>query len=219
MTESRSLAAQFAAQSAAMTGVSDRFNRLKHARSDRSNCESANLQSVPLPPVPSARHSRRRISRVETRTRPHAPPKMRSSTQLDTADYCRCRLQIVRESRTKIVVMHLVRFFLHLNCHALSRRFRRCRSPTNPIRHSFPPFVSLLCSMPPMQPSTSQSSPNAFAGIALDATDRETLLKAKSKQRFTVTSNLKIRSFLADAELFLTLCSRPRDRWGYFVLA
>ena len=32
-------------------------------------------------------------------------------------------------------------------------------------------------------------------------------------------SGSKIRAFLADAELFLTLCSRPRDQWLYFVLA
>ena len=73
--------------------------------------------------------------------------------------------------------------------------------------------------MLPMLPSTSQSSPNAVAGIAWDATDRETLLKVGSRQRFTETLNIKIRAFRADAELFLTLCSLPRDRWGYFVLA
>ena len=47
----------------------------------------------------------------------------------------------------------------------------------------------------------------------------ETLLKAASRPRFTETSGIKIRAFLADADLFLTLCSRPRDRWGFFVLA
>ena len=72
--------------------------------------------------------------------------------------------------------------------------------------------------MPPMLPSTSQSSPNDVAEIAWDATDRETLLKAGSIQRF-IETGIKMRGFLADAELFLTLCSRPRDSWGYFVLA
>ena len=70
-----------------------------------------------------------------------------------------------------------------------------------------------------MLPYTSQSSPNAVAGIAWDATERETLLKAGLSQRFTETSGIKIRTFLADAELFLTLCSRLRDRWGFFALA
>ena len=82
-----------------------------------------------------------------------------------------------------------------------------------------PPSVSLPCSMPSMLPSTSQSYPNAVAGIAWVATDRETLLKAASRQRFTEKSGIKIRAFLADGELFLTLCNRPRDRWGFFVHA
>ena len=96
--------------------------------------------------------------------------------------------------------------------------------PSLPFAHESymslaPPSVSLPCSMPSMLLSTSQSYPNAVAGIDLDATDRETLLKAASIQRFTETSGIKIRAFLADAELFLTYCSRPRDRWGFFVLA
>ena len=70
-----------------------------------------------------------------------------------------------------------------------------------------------------MLPSTSQSDLNAVARIAWDATDRETLLKAASRQRFTETSVIKISAFLADAELFLTHCSRPQDRWNLFVLA
>ena len=81
-----------------------------------------------------------------------------------------------------------------------------------------PPSVSLPCSMPSMLLSTSQSYPNAVAGIAWDATDRKTLLKDASRQRFTETSSIKICACLADAELVLTLCSRPRNRWGFFVL-
>ena len=50
LTESRSLAAHFAAQSAAMTAVSDRLSRLENSRSDRGDRESADLRSVPLPP-------------------------------------------------------------------------------------------------------------------------------------------------------------------------
>ena len=49
---SSELASQDAAQSAAITDVSDRVNRLERSRSDRSDRESANLQSVPLPPSP-----------------------------------------------------------------------------------------------------------------------------------------------------------------------
>ena len=73
--------------------------------------------------------------------------------------------------------------------------------------------------MPSMLLSTSQSYPNAVAGIAWDVTDRETLLKVASRQRFTETSAIKIRAFVSDAKLFFMLCSHPRDRWGSFVLA
>ena len=66
------LASRDAAQSVAITAVSNCLNRLESSRSDRSDREFANLQSVPLP-FPPVRHSRRRISRVETRSRPHAP--------------------------------------------------------------------------------------------------------------------------------------------------
>ena len=98
------------------------------------------------------------------------------------------------------------------------RRFRHCRSCTNPTRHSLS-RLSLPCSIPSMLPSTFQSYPNAVAGIAWDATDRETPLKAASRQRFTDTSAIKIRAILANAELFLTRCSRPRDLWVFFVFA
>ena len=63
------------------------------------------------------------------------------------------------------------------------------------------------------------SSIGAAANGKWDAAGREMLLKASSRQRFTETSGLKICSFLADAELFVTLCDRPCDRWGFFVLS
>ena len=73
--------------------------------------------------------------------------------------------------------------------------------------------------MQPMLPSASQSTPNAAAEVAWDAADQDTLLKAVSRKRFTEVFGNKIRAFLADAELFLTLYSRFRDRLGYVVLA
>ena len=96
--------------------------------------------------------------------------------------------------------------------------------PSLPFAHESytslaPPSVSLPCSMPLMLLSTSQSYSNAVARIAWNATDQKTLLKAASRQRFTETWGIEICAFLADAELFLTLCSHPRDRWGFFVLA
>ena len=56
------------------------------------------------------------------------------------------------------------------------------------------------------------------ADLVWEPADRDTLLKASSRQRFTEASGFKICSFLPDAELFLTLCNRPRDRLGFFIL-
>ena len=41
--------------------------------------------------------------------------------------------------------------------------------------------------------------------IVWESADRETLLKASSRQRYTEALGLKIRSFLSDSNLFLTL--------------
>ena len=49
--------------------------------------------------------------------------------------------------------------------------------------------------------------------------DREPLVKSNSRQRDTEASGAKIRSFLADTELYLSLCKRPGEKWGYFVLS
>jgi hypothetical protein len=68
------------------------------------------------------------------------------------------------------------------------------------------------------RPSAVEQSHDAET-LEWDAADRETLLKAASRPRFIESSGVKIRSFLADAELFLTLCNRPRSRWAYFVLS
>ena len=90
-------------------------------------------------------------------------------------------------------------------------------TPQNaPILVSVPPVFPAPISSLTAQP---QSSAVSAAKIAWDAADRETLLKASSRQRYTETSGFKIRAFLTEAELLLTLCSRPRDRWGFFVLS
>ena len=55
--------------------------------------------------------------------------------------------------------------------------------------------------------------------IVWESADRETLFKASSQQRNMEDSGRKIRSFLSDSELFLTLCNQPRDPWGFFIYA
>ena len=71
-----------------------------------------------------------------------------------------------------------------------------------------------LSALPPAQLPASTQAPVAEANFVW-----ETLLKASSRQRVSKSSGMKVRDLLADAELFLTLCNRPRDRWGYFVLS
>ena len=66
--------------------------------------------------------------------------------------------------------------------------------------------------------SRSRTGSYSTADLVWETADRDTLLKASSWKRFTEASGLKICSFLADAELFLTICNRPRDRWGFFIL-
>ena len=65
------LASRDAAQSAEITAVSDSVNRLERSRSDRSDRESVNLQSVPLPALQPATVVVE--SRESRRDRPHAP--------------------------------------------------------------------------------------------------------------------------------------------------
>ena len=187
-----------AADSRALAAFSDHLGRLERSRVDRGDSEGTEPQlSASAAPQLS---SRRRQSRVETKSLSHAP--RRCSPRPD--EILRTTANSVRESlesRTGTAVMHLVRF-LPPDRHAGSaatvlpqthaaftslppppltqplpsirqwlHRCRRCRSLTNPIRHSPTPSVSLPCSMLP----PSQSYPNAVAGIVWDATDRETL--------------------------------------------
>ena len=75
----------------------------------------------------------------------------------------------------------------------------------------------------PVQPQASAAvlNPNVLtpADIVWESADRETLLNAFSRQRYTKASGFKICSFVSDYELFLTFCNRPRDSWGFFILA
>ena len=242
---SSELASRDAAQFAAITAVSDRLNRLEHSRSDRSDHESANLQSVPMTPSPP-----QSSSNLTSRDRVHTPLE---NAVLVPMRYCGL-LPVPSASHSRESDWNRRDasrpFFLPPDRHAgfvatalppphagfpslppppipqtlPSHSLVPSPMPSLPFAHESypsldPPSVSLPCSMPSMLPYTSQSYPISVTGISWDATDRETLLKAASRQRFTETSGIKIRAFLADAELLLTLCSCPRDRWDFFVLA
>lgn len=77
----------------------------------------------------------------------------------------------------------------------------------------------------PVHPSPSPSAPVPSSASLLpapadcDPDDRETILKSASRPRFTESSGMKMRAFLEDAELFLSLRGCPRTSWSYFVLS
>ena len=196
---SSELASRDAAQSAAITAVSDRLNRLERSRSDRSDREYANLQSVPLPFQPATVVVE---SRESKRNQAHTPPE---DTVLDPMRYCGLLpAPIASRSRESNWDRRDASrpFFLFLDRHASFdatvvpppyAAFSRLPPPLLPQplpSHSSaplpmpslpfanelypslaPPSVSQPCSMPSTLPSTSQSYPNAVAGIAWDATD------------------------------------------------
>ena len=47
--------------------------------------------------------------------------------------------------------------------------------------------------------------------------DRDLLLKSANRPRYTESSGVRIRAFVEEAENFLEMCGRPRDRWARFV--
>ena len=126
-----------------MTAVSEGVNRLKHWRSNRSDRDSAKLQSVPLSPHPATVVVESRESR---RDRAHTPPEDAVQDQMRYYGLLPCRYRIVCESRTGTVVMHFVRFSCLPIATLFPRRFCRFRSRTNTIRYSLTPvcFAAVL---------------------------------------------------------------------------
>ena len=59
------------------------------------------------------------------------------------------------------------------------------------------------------------------AELAADWDDKNTstLLKLSSRARFSEASGNKIMGFGADLELYLRVCARPVQHWGYFFMA
>ena len=52
-----------------------------------------------------------------------------------------------------------------------------------------------------------------------DPDDLDLLLKSTNRPQFTETSGVRIRAFLENAENFLQMCGRPRDRWARFIIS
>ena len=51
-----------------------------------------------------------------------------------------------------------------------------------------------------------------------DPDDRDLLLKFANRYWFTESFGIRIRAFLEDAENFLKMCGRPRNRWARFII-
>ena len=67
--------------------------------------------------------------------------------------------------------------------------------------------------------SSTTTSPLPLQKPAWDEKDRDLLLKSANRPRFTEQSGVRIRAFVEDAENFLEMCGRPRDRWSRFILS
>ena len=75
--------------------------------------------------------------------------------------------------------------------------------------HAAPPPPALRTPTPRLAPP-----PPAW-----DEKDRDLLLKSANRQRYIETSGIRIRAFVEEAENFLEMCGRPRDRWSRFILS
>ena len=73
------------------------------------------------------------------------------------------------------------------------------------------PFVPVPLALPTFM----QSVPLA---ADWDEEDRNTLMAFNRRPLFLETSGNKIRSFIADLELYLQMFKRPVHHWGYFLL-
>ena len=45
------------------------------------------------------------------------------------------------------------------------------------------------------------------------------MLKSANRTHYTESSGIRIRAFVEDAENFLEMCGRPRDRWARFIIS
>ena len=52
-----------------------------------------------------------------------------------------------------------------------------------------------------------------------DHDDLDLLLRSANRTHYTESSGIRIRAFVEDAENFLEMCGRPRDRWARFIIS
>ena len=70
---------------------------------------------------------------------------------------------------------------------------------------------------PPAAPATTNPPPPS-ARPEWDPDYRDLLLKSANRPRYTESSGVRIRAFLEDAENFLDMCKRLRERWARFII-
>ena len=71
---------------------------------------------------------------------------------------------------------------------------------------------------PPAAPATTNPPPSSERS-QWDPNDRDLLLKSANRLQFTEASGVRSRSFFKNAENFLDMCGRPRDRWDRFIIS
>ena len=67
--------------------------------------------------------------------------------------------------------------------------------------------------------ATNPLPPPPSARPEWDPDDHDLLLKSTNRPWFTESFGVRIRAFLEDAENFLDICGRPRDRWARFIIS
>ena len=68
------------------------------------------------------------------------------------------------------------------------------------------------------QPALPVWAQSAELAADWDEKDANTLLKFSSRPRFCESAGNKIKGFVAELKLYLRMCGRPVNRWGYFLM-
>ena len=101
-------------------------------------------------------------------------------------------------------------------------QFRRKTSilmPTVPVDGAVANAPGQRLTQPPPPAATATTNPlPSSARPQWDPDDRDLLLKSANRPQFTEASGVRIRAFLENAENFLDMCGRPRDRWAHFII-
>ena len=76
-----------------------------------------------------------------------------------------------------------------------------------------------LAQPPPSAAPVTSKLPSPSVRHEWDPDDCDLLFKSANRPRFAESSGVCIRALLKDAENFLGMCGRPRDRWARFIIS